>query len=197
MFPSTVSYLSLCCHVRAVRAILRARIFARPPLSSLVVAQPACQPGRLPARHPRRERVAGRGHGSPTWDASSRHERWSWALVVSAGRRLESRARVAVVGRFSQATRQPTWQPTTKPKELADLAATPGKSPHSPRAVPNGNLHCPRSLLIFRRNEDTMCPRQSSRLPPLHPAGSAQDSPVQPSRAMLGSRRPGGTQPSV
>ena len=42
----------------------------------------------------------------------------------------------AVVGRFSQATRQLTWQPTTKPKEAADLAATPGKSPHSPRAVP-------------------------------------------------------------
>ena len=105
------------------------------------MAQPACQPGRLPARHPRRERVAGRGHGSPARDASSRHERWSWALVVSAGRRLESRARVAVVGRFSQATRQLTWQPTTKPKEAADLAATPGKSPHSPRAVPRGSLH--------------------------------------------------------
>ena len=55
----------------------------------------------------------------------------------------------------------------------------------------------PRSLLIFGGNEDTISPRQSSRLPTVHPAGSAQDSPVQPSRAMLGSRRPGGTLPMV
>ena len=46
-------------------------------------------------------------------------------------------------------------------------------------------FHSPRPLLTFKGNEGTISPRQSSRLPTLHPAGSAQDSPVQPSRAML------------
>ena len=76
------------------------------------MARPACQSDRLPTRQLRRAWFAGRGRGSPARDAGSGHERGSRALVVSAGRSLalvasagrwrESRARVAVAGRMSR-----------------------------------------------------------------------------------------------